>query len=772
MAGREDQFQKAMNTGHSLAWDQQWDKAAAAYRKALEESPDNPKALSSLGLALFELQQYDESLFVYQKAIQAGPTDPVPMENVGQLSERLGKNQDAVQSYMKAAELYIRTQDVDKALTNWARVTHLEPGHFTAHSYLAMVHERLGHPQQASAEYLVMASLVQRTGGAEKAIEFVSRAIQLDPHSPEAHQAQTILLKGQLLPKPIHPQGITDKLQMKVVKPKEVPKIADTGLNPVEEARKHALTRLAEILFDYTDAAGNLQAHKLGMQAIARGTGELDPMQSERANIMLYIGQAIDAQTNGQDAQAAEELNKALAAGLTDPALLFDLGLLHSKGEQLESAVGTLQGVVKDPKYALGARLLLAQTLRQLGRLPEAVTETLEALKLADSLVVAPDQADGIRQLYEPLIEAQAGQSDTGVMEQICENVGQLLLRPNWRTEMIMARAQLPRTEEGVPPMPLAEILAQAQSGKVIETIGRVRLLARAGHLRTAMDEAFESFKYAPTFLPLHSLVGDLLLQEGRTQDAVTKYSVVADAYSVRGEAAQSVNILRRIVQVSPMDMAVRTRLIDQLTGSGMVNEAVAEYIELANIYYRLAELDIARKTYTTALHLAQQDGANPSWSVKLMRRMVDIDMQRLDWRQALRIFEQLRTLEPDDVAVRKSLIELNIHLNQLQQATAELDGYLAHLESTGRGREAIPFLEELVKENPKQAILRRALAELYRQADRIPAAVTQLDALGNLLLTAGDREGAIQALEMIISLNPPNGQDYQVLLVKVKSEL
>ena len=41
------------------------------------------------------------------------------------------------------------------------------------------------------------------------------------------------------------------------------------------------------------------------------------------------------------------------------------------------------------------------------------------------------------------------------------------------------------------------------------------------------------------------------------------------------------------------------------------------------------------------------------------MRRMADIDMQRLDWRQALRIYEQLRTLEPDDPSVRKSLIEL-----------------------------------------------------------------------------------------------------------------
>ena len=67
----------------------------------------------------------------------------------------------------------------------------------------------------------------------------------------------------------------------------------------------------------------------------------------------------------------------------------------------------------------------------------------------------------------------------------------------------------------------------------------------------------------------------------------------------------------------------------------------------------------------------------------------------------------------------------MNIHLNQLPQATAELDGFLTHLESTGRRAEVIPFLEELVKENPKQGILRRALAEEYRQADRIPEAVT-----------------------------------------------
>src|SRR5512140_3442040 len=115
MPGRDDVFQKAMSEGHSAAWDQQWDKAAAAYRKALDEMPGHPKALTSLGLALFELQDYPESLRNYQKAAEAAPTDPVPLEKVGQLSERLGMIPEAIRAFMKAAELYIKNQDSEKA---------------------------------------------------------------------------------------------------------------------------------------------------------------------------------------------------------------------------------------------------------------------------------------------------------------------------------------------------------------------------------------------------------------------------------------------------------------------------------------------------------------------------------------------------------------------------------------------------------------------------------------------------------------------------------
>jgi len=410
----------------------------------------------------------------------------------------------------------------------------------------------------------------------------------------------------------------------------------------------------------------------------------------------------------------------------------------------------------------------MAQIQHQLGRLPEATMEYLEALKLADSLVVPHDQSAALRQLYEPLMEAESHQTDPDKMEQLCNNIKQLLVRPNWRAELIQAREQLPKYADGI--MPLAEILTQAQSGQLIEAVGKVHQLARAGHLRSAMDEAFEAFKFAPTYLPLHTLVGDLLIQEGRTQDAITKYAVVAQAYSARGEGAQAVSLFRRIVEVAPMDLSARSRLIDQLAANGQVDDAIGEYLDLADIYYRLAELDMARKTCTTALRLAQQGGANRTWSVKLLQRMADIDMQHLDWRQAMRVFEQLRTLEPDDLSVRKNLIELNLRLNQQPQATAELENLITHLDGAGRRAEAIPFLEELVNENPQQMPLRRVLAEQYRQAKRIPDAVAQLDTIGESLLKAGDRDAAVQVIESILAMNPPNQAQYQVLLEKIKS--
>ncbi len=113
-------------------------------------------------------------------------------------------------------------------------------------------------------------------------------------------------------------------------------KQADSGLDPIAEARQKALTRLAEILFDYTTDDAETVQKRRGLQALMRGTGQLSMQSSEQTKVVLHLGQAIDSQTKGNESQAAEELEHALEAGFNHPALYFDLGLLRARGDKLE----------------------------------------------------------------------------------------------------------------------------------------------------------------------------------------------------------------------------------------------------------------------------------------------------------------------------------------------------------------------------------------------------------------------------------------------------
>ncbi|MBI3338679.1 MAG: tetratricopeptide repeat protein [Chloroflexi bacterium] len=768
MPGRDDVYQKVMNEGHSAAWDQDWKKAAAAYRKALQEFPDQPKALNSLGLALYQLGELDEALRIYERVAQISIDDPVPLEKVAQISERKGDLNTAIEAAMKASEMFLSQRDVDKAIENWVRVTTLNPDHVMAHSRLAMVHERLAQPQQAATEYLAIASILQRSGKPDKAQELVARSLRLVPQSPEAKQAQTLLRSGQLLPKPVRPKGGTGPINMAKVKQLQEPKTQPaSSLDPVMEARQKALTKLAEVLFDYADESPSAQERR-GLSAIVKGTGQLSLQQSEQIKVVMHIGQAIDAQTKNQESVASEELEHAIEAGFNHPALYFNLGYLRAKSDRLESAIRNLSHSIKHNDYGLGSRLLLGEILFKKGQVKQAALEYLEALKLADSMTVPAEQADEIRQLYEPIIETQQNQTDDTANRRLCENVSKMLMRRDWRDQAHHTREQMRKTQEGDTLTPLAEVVLQAQSSSVIESINRIHQLARIGSLRSAMDEAYDAVRHAPTYLPLHTLMGDLLIQEGRNPDAIAKFKVVAHAYSVRGEVVQATKLLRRIIQIAPMDLSARARLIDQLIARGQVDDAIKEYLEQADIYYRLAELDMARKTYTTALRLVQQANADRAWNVHILQRMADIDMQRLDWKQALRVYEQIRTLRPDDQGSRKQLIELYMRMGQQTQALAELESFMGYLDSNNKANDSLPFLEDMIKEHEDQIIFQRILAEQLNRLGRKDEAIAKLDALGESLLANGKRTEAKEVINQIMLMNPPNAEDYRQLLIQI----
>jgi tetratricopeptide (TPR) repeat protein len=316
----------------------------------------------------------------------------------------------------------------------------------------------------------------------------------------------------------------------------------------------------------------------------------------------------------------------------------------------------------------------------------------------------------------------------------------------------------------GGSPIPLAEILTQSNSSQVVESLSAIHRLSSAGLLGSAIEEAYFALQQAPTYLPLHVTISDLLIQKGQLAEAISKLMVVARTYSIRGEARRAIELYHRLTELAPLDLVARASLIDLLVTLGKVDEALEEYMNMAQVHYDLANLDQARKTFVEALELTRRE-QDRAWRVRILHRMADIDLQRLEWRQALRWFEQIRDLQPVDEKARQKLVELNYRLGQESQALAELDNYITFLKNAGQKESAVRFLEAVLLEPFDRPLVRLRLGELHAQMGRLEEALSQLDAAGEGYLQAGDRDGGARALKAILALNPSNAQEYRQLL-------
>ncbi|MFU8772835.1 MAG: tetratricopeptide repeat protein, partial [Anaerolineales bacterium] len=350
MSGDKENYQQFMNKGHSAAWEQDWDQASLFYRQAVDEFPDNPHALASLGLALFELRQFGDALKVYARAATVSVEDPIPFEKISQLYELLDKPENAVKAARRAADLYLKKRDSEKALANLVRATQLNPEDLAARSKLAMVYEGLGRKQQAVNEYINLASIFQHSGDEDRALQALNHAITIFPGSTEALKAKEQLQDSNPLPKPARSKVntgelIKDQLQ-ETENSEEVTREAD-NLDPVSEAQNNALTILAGLLFEAGDDVAQLElAEGRGYPDSSGYLGSDYLSQEDRNKTLQHLGRAVNLQTQGIIEKAAEELEKAIEAGIDHAAAFFNLGVLRSKSQQIESALQALQLVV------------------------------------------------------------------------------------------------------------------------------------------------------------------------------------------------------------------------------------------------------------------------------------------------------------------------------------------------------------------------------------------------------------------------------------------
>jgi tetratricopeptide (TPR) repeat protein len=774
MTDHELELNELLKKGNSAAWEQNWNDAAAYYHQALEIDPNNFRALTNIGLAYYEMREYQEALNAYGTAVAINTDDPAPYEKMFLIFKDLDQRDDAIKYALRAAESHLKNEDIQKAVENWKRVLELDIQNIKAHARLGMVYERLGKFKLAVSEYINTASLLQYTGNTKKAAESIERALQCSPDNIIALRAKEILNQGRQLPLPepivkeVESDILSDAAQLEA--PVSDPQESQVYDNPIVEAVDKAMVELAEALFEETVQSQKSKPPDQGrdLDSALSWNADIDVDLTDDSRIKLHVSQAIEHISGKDEKAAVDHIKLAIDEGYSNPAAYFLLGYLYINLSRMESASRWLSKSVSHADYALASRLLLANYYSSTEMWPEASKEYVEALRIADTSLVNKEDVEDLIHLYEVMMDDLDQQKSDDAYIEMSKHVEELLLRSDWREILTELRTKT-GPEEGVL-LPQIDSLLDDRRTQIMAVHKDIQNLAQDGLYGAAMEKAFFALRSAPNFLPLHITIGDLLVDQDKISGAVAKYLAVADVYTVQGKTERALTMLRKVIELQPMNIEIRQRQISLLEEYGKKEDAILEYVNLAEVFFPLAELDSARNAYQKAYELAKTLSSDEGWQLKLLQRLADIDIQRLDWDSAIETFAEITEISPRNKKASIAIVDLNSRLGKQSAAEQEISRYIMLFDPQSESDEINEYLLALKTEMPEEDYIIWELVEHYKKLGQNEKAISELDGLGDMLLEAGKKKAAIGVIEEIISLSPPNIEAYQKLLNQLKA--
>ncbi len=297
-------------------FDQAWDlgqkgqreAAIAAWRRALELSPEDVGGNLNLGLALAATGKLDEAILHFQKAVDANPASVEGYNNIGLALAQQGKLDQAIPRYRKALEI---DPEYPEAYNNLGLAL---AGTGKIGEAISQYQKALQVKPTFADAYLNLGVALARTGKMDEAIAHFQKVLELDPRSSEAYNDLGIAMAGQ------------GKLEEAIARYRKALEIrpgypeahnnlglALVGTGKPDEAIAH-FRKALETRPDYPAAHNNL-----GL-ALAR-TGKLDEAITHYQKALEISPRYLEAHSNlaaayaeaGRFPEAAETARRALA---------------------------------------------------------------------------------------------------------------------------------------------------------------------------------------------------------------------------------------------------------------------------------------------------------------------------------------------------------------------------------------------------------------------------------------------------------------------------
>ena len=763
-------YNEALKRGHSYSWDQSWQEAINEFEIAIDNVAEEPAPYAGLGMAYFELGEFTKALESYKLAARNSRGDMIYLKHVADVQERLGQLTEAGQTYMALGEIQLRRRKLDEAVGNWLRAVSLEPNLLGGHQRLAAVYRRQGLTSNAIREYLAMARIYHMRGDDERALKTCNLALELDPSNKDVLTAVNLIREGE-------ENILGDQEEVPLVD-----SVAEIEADPGSAVQRMTSVLEAERqnwqLEETSDSDGFLNSsmqnaqQQLAQDIFVDEEEELtSPDQATGLSKLerdALISQALDFQTRDMVEEAIDCFERAITGGVDNLAAHFCLGLLYLRAKRPKLALQELSISLEDQSYRSAGHYAIAEVYELRSDKVRATENFVTALKFIDLNTVRLEQTLRVNEMYDRLVQSMSYEAEPEEVSAFVVGLKELLGGSSWQDEVAQARHRLNRLTSDSHILILGDILA-AGSLQVLESLHLSHTYSLEEKYDSAVEEAYRAIQLSPYYLAGHIQLAEIMARQERNQIAVTKFLTIGDTYRARGDINGAIENYERAVELSPLQLSNRSRLINILVQQGFIDKALEHYMVLGEAYSNLAELEKAREAYLEAFQLVPNASPEKNWRSLLLQRIADIDMQRLDWKRALAAYKEISDINPEDESVSLTLIDLYYKAGQPELALAQLDNLLIQLVRKGQVKKVILILEEMVEQRPLDTGLVDRLSRLYVHQGRNQEAIVILDRVGEAQLDAGQTSNATVTIKQILQLDPPNAASYRLLLERLR---
>jgi tetratricopeptide (TPR) repeat protein len=312
------------------------------------------------------------------------------------------------------------------------------------------------------------------------------------------------------------------------------------------------------------------------------------------------------------------------------------------------------------------------------------------------------------------------------------------------------------------------------------------------GKINAAIKEYRQIVEHDDTDFTTLNMLGDLYVRAGKQEEAISCFERIAEHYSTQEFNLKAIAMYRKVERLKPRDRNIAGKLAELYASQGLVVDARAQYLIVADAYTRAGD---NRKALDVLHRIADLDPNNTDIRLKLAEGYLKEEMRReaasayaqaadhlhqtASHEKALDAYNRALELVPDDIDILRGFLETHIARGTADEAAEALEKVVADRQHDG---DLVSMLARayLEAEDPKGAeratvmlmaqdasnyIKYLPVTRLYLKTGEIDETVRILSTVIERMLAGREERELLEIVNLVLERNPDHVAGLRMLV-------